>query len=134
MSHAVIEFQGVQKSFGLNFSLGPLSLTVPRGSIFGLIGPNGAGKSTALNLLMGLGEPSSGRIRVLDRDICADEVAIKRRTAFVSPDMDYRPWGTAGRAIDFVRGFYPDWNAARCEELQFLFGVHRDSRVDPRSF
>jgi ABC-2 type transport system ATP-binding protein len=134
MSHAAIEFQGVQKSFGLNFSLGPLSLTVPRGSIFGLIGPNGAGKSTALNMLMGLGEPSSGRIRVLDRDICADEVAIKRRTAFVSPDMDYRPWGTAGRAIDFVRGFYPDWNAARCEELQFGFGVHRDSRVDALSF
>ena len=67
MSHAAIEFQGVQKSFGLNFSLGPLSLTVPRGSIFGLIGPNEAGKSTALNLLMGLGEPSSGRSRVWER-------------------------------------------------------------------
>jgi hypothetical protein len=28
----------------------------------------------------------------------------------------------------FVRGFYPDWNAGRCEELQFTFGVHRDTR------
>jgi ABC-2 type transport system ATP-binding protein len=134
MSASAIEFQDMQKSFGLAFSLGPLSLNVPRGSIYALIGPNGAGKSTALNMLMGMGEPNSGSIRVLGRDIRSEEVEIKRRTAYVSPDMDYRAWGTVGRAIDFVRGFYPDWNAARCEELQFMFGVHRDSRVDALSF
>ena len=134
MTRAAIEFTEIQKYFGLNFSLGPLSLTVPRGTIFGLIGPNGAGKSTALNMLMGLGEPSLGSIRVLDCDLPSDEVDVKRRTAFVSPDMDYRAWGTVGRAIDFVRGFYPDWNAARCEELQFTFGVHRGSRIDALSF
>jgi ABC-2 type transport system ATP-binding protein len=134
MSASAIEFQGIQKSFGLTFSLGPLTLSVPRGAIYALIGPNGAGKSTALNMLMGMGEPSRGRIKVLGRDIREDEVDIKRRTAYVSPDMDYRPWGTVGRAIDFVRGFYPDWNAARCEELQFAFGVHRDTRVDALSF
>ena len=134
MSASAIEFQDVQKTFGLAFSLGPLSLSVPRGSIYALIGPNGAGKSTALNMLMGMGEPGLGNIRILDRDIRADEVDIKRRTAYVSPDMDYRAWGTVGRAVDFVRGFYPDWNAAYCEELQMLFGVHRDSRVDALSF
>jgi ABC-2 type transport system ATP-binding protein len=134
MSAFAIEFNDVQKSFGLTFSLGPLTLPVPGGSIYALIGPNGAGKSTALNMLMGVGEPALGSIRVLDRDIREDEVEIKRRTAYVSPDMDYRAWGTVGRAIDFVRGFYPDWNAARCEELQFAFGVHRDSRVDALSF
>jgi ABC-2 type transport system ATP-binding protein len=81
-----------------------------------------------------MGEPTLGSIRVLGCDIGGEEVEIKRRTAYVSPDMDYRAWGTVGRAIDFVRGFYPDWNAARCEELQFAFGVHRDSRVDALSF
>jgi ABC-2 type transport system ATP-binding protein len=134
MSASAVEFQSVQKSFGLAFSLGPLSLAVPRGSIYALIGPNGAGKSTALNMLMGMGEPTLGSVKVLDRDIREDEVEIKRRTAYVSPDMDYRAWGTVGRAVDFVRGFYPDWNAARCEELQFAYGVHRDTRVDALSF
>jgi ABC-2 type transport system ATP-binding protein len=134
MSASAIEFQDVLKSFELTFSLGPLSLNVPRGSIYALIGPNGAGKSTALNMLMGMGQPGFGNIRVLGRDLREDEVEIKRRTAYVSPDMDYRAWGTVGRAIDFVRGFYPDWNAARCEELQFTFGVHRDTRVEALSF
>jgi ABC-type branched-subunit amino acid transport system ATPase component len=55
MSASAIEFQDVQKSFELAFSLGPLSLSIPRGSIYALIGPNGAGKSTALNMLMGNG-------------------------------------------------------------------------------
>jgi ABC-2 type transport system ATP-binding protein len=134
MSASAIDFRDVQKSFGLAFRLGPFSLSVPRGSIYALIGPNGAGKSTALNMLMGMGEPGLGEIRVLGRGIEAEEVEIKRRTAYVSPDMDYRAWGTVGRAIDFVRGFYPDWNAERCEELQFMFGVHRESRVDALSF
>jgi len=50
MNAAAIEFHGVRKSFGLAFSLGPFSLTAPRGAIYALIGPNGAGKSTAHNM------------------------------------------------------------------------------------
>jgi ABC-2 type transport system ATP-binding protein len=134
MSTPAIELIDIQKTFGMAFTLGPLTLSVPRGAIYALIGPNGAGKSTALNMLMGMGQPALGRIKVLDRDVSSDEVEIKRRTAYVSPDMDYRAWGTVGRAIDFVRGFYPDWDLARCEELQFTFDLHRDTRVDALSF
>src|SRR6202789_2723655 len=133
MSASAIEFQGVRKSFGFAFSLGSLTLSVPRGSIYALIGPNGAGKSTALNMLMGMGEPTLGSIRVLDRDIRHDEVEIKPRTAYRSPDLDYRAWGTVGRAIDFVRGFYPDWSVARCGDLQFASVEHRYSRADALS-
>jgi ABC-2 type transport system ATP-binding protein len=134
MNAAAIEFRDVQKSFGLAFQLGPLTLSVPRGAIYALIGPNGAGKSTALNMLMGVGQPQSGTIEVLGRDITADEVEIKRRTAYVSPDMDFRAWGTVGRSVDFISGFYPDWNASRCDELLFHFGLHRPTRVDALSF
>jgi len=123
MSAAAIELADIRKSFELAFTLELLSLQVPRGSIYALIGPNGAGKSTLLNMLMGLGEPERGAIRMLGLGIAEDEVEIKRRTAYVSPDMDYRAWGTVGRATDFVRGFYPDWNSTRCEELQFAFGL-----------
>ena len=78
---------------------------------------------------MGVGQPEFGAIKVLGRDLTADEVEIKRRTAYVSPDMDYRAWRTVGRSVDFIRGFYPDCNAARCEELLFTFDLHRSTRV-----
>jgi ABC-2 type transport system ATP-binding protein len=134
MSAVAIELTAIKKNFGLAFRLGWLSLQVPYGSIYALIGPNGAGKSTLLNMLMGVGETESGSIRILGCDVAKDEVEIKRRTAYVSPDMDYRAWGTVGRAIDFVRGFYTDWNPTRCEELQFAFELHRDARIDSLSF
>jgi ABC-2 type transport system ATP-binding protein len=134
MSAAAIDLQAVRKDFGLSFTLGPLSLAVPRGAIYALIGPNGAGKSTTLNMLMGVGQPEKGRIEMLGTDLHSDEVAIKRRTAFVSPDMDYRAWGTVGRAIDFTRGFYTDWNPDRCERLQLQFGLHRSERIEALSF
>src|SRR5258708_1674369 len=108
MSASAIEFQDGQKSFGLAFSpglafsLGPLSLNVPCASIYALIGPNGAGKSTALNMLMGMGEPNLGSIRMLGRDLRGQEVEIKRRPAYASPGMDYGAWGTVGLPLDFV--------------------------------
>jgi ABC-2 type transport system ATP-binding protein len=128
-----IEITHIEKQLG-QFHLGPLSLSIPRGAIYGLIGANGAGKSTTLGLLMGMGQPDSGRIELLGRDIRNDEVAIKRRTAYVSPDVDYQAWGTVGRATSFISSFYPDWDQKRCERLQVEFGVNPAEKVSSLSF
>src|SRR5262245_25978788 len=106
MTAPAIELDGLSKRWGA-FTLGPLSLSVPKGAIYPLIGPNGAGKTTTLDLLMGMGEPDGGEIRLLGMPLSHDEVEVKRRTAYVSPDTGYQAWGSVGRAIDFVRGFYP---------------------------
>jgi ABC-2 type transport system ATP-binding protein len=134
MSAPAVNIQGVRKSFGGSFTLGPLTLEVPRGTICALVGPNGAGKTTLLNLLMGLTRADDGRVTLLDRGVRNEDTEIKRRTAFVSPDLSYRAWGSVGRAIDFVSGFYADWNRERCERLQLLFDIHRGERIDALSF
>jgi ABC-2 type transport system ATP-binding protein len=133
-SHHAIRIQELRKSYGLEFTLGPITLNLPRGVICGLVGPNGAGKTTLLNLLMGVGVADGGTASLLGQDVQDNEVEVKRRVAFVSPDLSYRAWGTVGRAIDFVRGFYPDWDAQRCEHLLFQFDVHRSERIDALSF
>ena len=86
-----IEIRGLVKNYP-SFTLGPLDLTVPRGAIYGLIGPNGAGKTTAIDLIFGMGRNDAGTIRVLGLDHHADEVALKRRAGYVSPDLNFMVW------------------------------------------
>ena len=58
----MIEVKNVVKSFDGFHALDGLTMTVPKGSIYGLVGPNGAGKSTILRHLCGAYRQDSGTI------------------------------------------------------------------------
>jgi ABC-2 type transport system ATP-binding protein len=60
-----VRLEGVTKSFGGHRAVDGLSLSVPRGGIYGLIGPNGSGKTSTLRMIMNLTLPDEGRIEVL---------------------------------------------------------------------
>ncbi len=62
----VLRLSHVSKTFGPTRAVDDISLTVERGSVYGLIGPNGAGKTTTFSMLAGYLFPTSGEIRVLD--------------------------------------------------------------------
>ena len=116
MSEPAVQIRGLEKSFP-SFTLGPLDLTVPGGAIYGLIGPNGVGKTTTIDLMLGMGRADAGSIRIFGLDHTRDEVAVKRRLGYVSPDLNYQPWRTVGRVVRFHRAFYPDWDDEYCERL-----------------
>jgi ABC-2 type transport system ATP-binding protein len=128
-----IEFRGIVKKYP-RFQLGPLDLTVPCGAIYGLIGPNGAGKSTAIDLIFGLAGNDAGQIRVLGFDHRADEVSLKRRAAYVGPDLNFQIWGTVRKAIRFVRGFYPGWDDSYCAALMKAFHLSDPEKIATLSF
>ena len=65
MNKYAIEIKDSVKTFD-SFKLGPVNLTVPKGTIVGYIGQNGAGKSTTIKLLLGLLRKDSGEIRLLE--------------------------------------------------------------------
>ena len=62
MSEAMIEARNVVKAFDGFRALDGLTMTVPRGSIYGLVGPNGAGKSTLLRHVTGIYRQDSGSV------------------------------------------------------------------------
>ena len=72
----MIQLSRVTKKFGERLAVDDLTLTVPRGEIFGLLGHNGAGKSTAIGMMLGQVWPTSGEVRV-----CGFEVASQRNRA-----------------------------------------------------
>ncbi|MFH0756416.1 MAG: ATP-binding cassette domain-containing protein [Bacteroidota bacterium] len=59
----IIELSGVTKTFGSVKAVDDLSLSVPKGSIYGFIGPNGSGKTTTIRMIMKITYPDSGTLR-----------------------------------------------------------------------
>jgi branched-chain amino acid transport system ATP-binding protein len=66
---AILETQGLTKSFGALTAVNGVSLSVVEGSLHSIIGPNGAGKTTLFNLLTGSFPPTSGKLVYQGRDI-----------------------------------------------------------------
>lgn len=65
MNGSVVQVEGVTKRFAGHTAVEGLSLSVPKGGIFGLLGPNGAGKSTTIRMIMNIIVPDEGKISVL---------------------------------------------------------------------
>lgn len=63
-----IQLDRVHKAFGDKIALSDVSLTVPRGALYGLIGPNGSGKTTTMRVVLGLLFPDQGKVSVLGHD------------------------------------------------------------------
>ena len=133
MNTPAIQIRGLCKTFP-GFALGPLDLTVPRGAIYGLIGPNGSGKSTTLDLIFGLGGQDAGTIQAAGFDASTQEVEMKRRVTYSSPDTMFTVWGKVGRALRFVKDFYPAWDEALCERLLDTFRLKREEKIATLSF
>ena len=81
------------KRYGATVALAGLTMTVPRGEIFGFLGPNGAGKTTAVKLLVGLAPPTSGEGWVLGRRLGDREA--RRRIGYLPELFRYQPWLSA---------------------------------------
>ncbi len=66
----IVQIESVTKTFGTQIAVNDLSLSVPKGSIYGFIGPNGSGKTTTLRMIMRIYHPDqgAGHIRVLGKE------------------------------------------------------------------
>jgi ABC-2 type transport system ATP-binding protein len=80
--------EGLCKSYGKAFTVGPLSFSLATGSTTGLLGGNGAGKTTTIGMIMGLIEPTSGAIRVFGYNMAHERHNVLGRMNFESPYVD----------------------------------------------
>jgi ABC-2 type transport system ATP-binding protein len=101
-----VETIDLVRQFGDFVAVDHLSLTLPRGSFFGFLGPNGAGKSTTIKMLTGLLAPTSGRVRVLGRDIGQEPLEVKRRIGVVPEDLNLFERLTGAEMLAFTARMY----------------------------
>ena len=69
MTEPVLEVRGISKTFSGHVAVTDLSLTVPKGAVYGLLGPNGAGKTTSIRMIMNITIPDTGTVRLFGDDL-----------------------------------------------------------------
>lgn len=118
-----LEIRGLTKHYK-GFTLGPLDLTVPGGTICGLVGENGAGKSTTMKLILGVCEADSGSVTVLGRDNHAEAfIRTKADLGVVLDDPGIPQCLTALQVGKIMAGIYPNWDADAYAELCRKFAL-----------
>jgi ABC-2 type transport system ATP-binding protein len=127
---AAIETNGLRKQFGEKVAVEDLSLTVPRGEVFGFLGPNGAGKTTSLKMLLGLVEATAGSATVLGAPL--GDRATRARMGFLPEHFRFQDWLTGRELLRFHGRLYGLGGAAleaRADELltrvDLLDAAHR---------
>ena len=129
MNDHVIQVQQVTKRYKTKPILDHLSLSVPRGSVFGLLGKNGAGKTTLMKCILGLVYPQDGRISVLDDDPKNFLERTKERIGYVSQSDRPYPWLTVRQLVTYTASFYPLWNMSLVYRLLQDWELDGDEKV-----
>ena len=116
----MLEVKNVVKTFDGFRALDGLTMTVPKGAVYGLVGPNGAGKSTIIRHLAGIYRQDSGEV-LLDGQPVYENTGAKRRMAVIGDDWYYFPQAGIREMAKFFAGIYPDFSWERYEKLKQVF-------------
>lgn len=105
-----LELRGLTKHYK-DFTLGPLDLTLPGGTICGLIGENGAGKSTTIKLILDMLQKDGGTVTILGRDSRTDLVHTKEEIGVVLGSDGIPLCLNAVEVGKVMAGIYRNWDA-----------------------
>jgi len=105
-----IQLENLTYAYGRAEAVRGLNLDVKPGRCYGLFGRNGAGKTTTMKCLLNLLRPQSGDVRVFGMDPRKDEVAVKRRLAYVPDQVAFYPWMSVRETLDYLASFRQQWN------------------------
>ncbi len=98
----IVEMVGLTKKYGTFTAVHPLDLTINEGEIFGLLGPNGAGKTTTILMMLGLTEPTAGKVRVLGCDPTREPLKVKRMVGYLPEKVGFYDDMTASENLIYT--------------------------------
>jgi len=116
----MIRIEQVTRRYGDKTAVRELDLNIPRGELFAFLGHNGAGKTTTIKMLVGLLQPTAGRVLIDGYDVVEDAREASLRVGYV-PDQPYLYDKLSGREfLQFIADMYglPPQVATRNMERQ----------------
>ncbi len=118
---AVLEIESLSKRYGRVLALDDVTMSVPRGSIFGFLGPNGAGKTTLIRIIMGFMRATGGEARMLGHDVWRDGVQARERVGYLVTADGLYPDLSGYQQLDYaatISGRRPEWRARILDALE----------------
>ncbi|HJS08632.1 MAG TPA: ABC transporter ATP-binding protein [Pirellulales bacterium] len=117
MREDIVTVQNLMRRFGERDALSNVSLSVPRGIVFGLVGENGAGKTTLIKHLLGLFKAQEGSVRVFGWDPVRRPVEVLSRIGYLSENRDLPDWMRIDELLRYQQAFYPSWDEKFAAEM-----------------
>ncbi|MBE7034787.1 MAG: ABC transporter ATP-binding protein [Ruminococcaceae bacterium] len=124
----MIQIDALTKRFDEHVALKNVSLTVEKGSVYGLVGPNGSGKTTLIKCLCGVYRTDGGQITV-DGEAVYDNALLKERIAYIPDDLYFPPTFTPKDMAKLYSSLYPGFSEERYRELGQLFQLDETKRI-----
>ncbi len=126
MKHA-LEIRGLTKRYR-DFSLGPVDLTLPGGTIMGLVGENGAGKSTTIRLILDTVQRDSGEILLFGRDNRTNTAQLKEDIGVVLDEVGIHESLTPKEIGSIMRHTFQRWDDAQFQAYLSRFSLPHDKK------
>lgn len=122
-TQAIIETEGLTKTYNAQVAVDNLSFKVMEGEIFGFLGPNGAGKTTTLLMLLGLSEPTSGKARVLGIDPSRDPIKVKGLIGYLPENTGFYRDLDARQTLKFIADLNGLSKEVASERIESALGI-----------
>ena len=124
----MLEMKNVIKTFGTFNALDDLTMTVPKGVVYGLVGPNGAGKSTAIRHLTGVYRQDAGQVLMEGQKIY-ENPAVKARIGYIPDDIFFFPSASVEEMRRYYKGIYPHFDENLYQKLYDVFKLPRKGPI-----
>lgn len=129
MAEPVIQIKNVTKMYGKDRGVLDISLSVPKGSIYGFLGPNGAGKTTTISMLVDLTHPTKGKIQIFGLDSKNESYKVRQRIGFLGGDMQLDESLTGWQQLEYFGYLRKNFDIAFIESLAKKFNCDLSKRI-----
>lgn len=119
MSDLAIQLEHVTKEYKGRKAVDDLSLNVESGTVLALLGPNGAGKTTTISMILGLQQPTSGKVRLLGGD--PHDIQVRNRIGAMLQDVSVIDNLKVAETINLFRNYYS--NPLSLSQLLHISGL-----------
>jgi ABC-2 type transport system ATP-binding protein len=120
--NAAIQLERVSKVYKGKIAVDDLTLTVEAGTVFALLGPNGAGKTTTISMILGLQQPTSGKVKLLGGD--PREPRVRDRIGAMLQDISVIDNLKVSETVNLFRSYYR--NPLPLEQLLLISGLQSE--------